>query len=136
MRLSIDEATDRSELVMMWVAVIATLLGISLAFAITLPIVRPLRKMAGLLDQLASEDPVERMPFFPEGRDEVNAMAGSVNTMINHKANFMDWWKATMREADACDRLETMMHDPQAAADRAGAEQELTESIQARKELL
>jgi methyl-accepting chemotaxis protein len=137
MRIRIDETTDRSELAMLWVTVVATLLGIFLAFAITLPIVRPLRKMAGLLDQLASEDPVEqRMPFFPEGRDEVNAMAGSVNTMMDHKANFMDWWKAAMRETDACERLTELMRTPGSTADRKDAEQELMRAILARKELL
>jgi methyl-accepting chemotaxis protein len=57
--------------------------------------------MAGLLDQVAYEEPIERIPTVPGGRDEVNAMAQSVNAMADHKAHFLDWWKSSMREAEA-----------------------------------
>ena len=134
-RASIDDSTTGSERAMFWVVAAATILGIFLAFAITLPIVRPLRKMAGLLDQLASEEPAERMAFFPEGRDEVNAMAGSVNAIADHKASFIRWWKATMTEADACARLEDLMNRPHSTADREEAEDDIRQSLRARQAL-
>ena len=135
-RKSVDDVTARNEQAMLWVVVLATLLGIFLAFAITVSIVRPLLRMAGLLDQLASEEPAERVPFFPGGRDEVNAMAGSVNAMADHKARFIDWWKATMREADACERLQQLVNSPDASAELSEAQVELRQSVAARKDLL
>ena len=78
----------------MWIVTIATLLGVMLAPAITLPIVQPLRAMAGLLGQLVSEEPTERIAYCADRTDAVNAMAGSVNTMADHKARFIAWWKA------------------------------------------
>ncbi len=135
-RLNVDRLTARNERAMLWVVVIATLLGVFLAFSITASIVRPLRRMAGLLDRLAAEEPTERVRFFPGGRDEVNLMAGSVNAMADHKAGFIAWWKATMREADACERLQELMQTPQAPAERAEAEEELQQALLARKELL
>jgi len=135
-RKSVEEITTRNERAMLWVVVLATLLGIFLAIAITVSIVRPLLRMAGLLDQLASEEPAERVPFFPGGRNEVNAMAGSVNAMADHKARFIDWWKATMREADACERLQELFNSPDAAVELQEAKAELRQSVAERKELL
>ena len=135
-RLNIDSLTARNEQAMLWVVVIATLLGVFLAFAITVSIVRPLRRMAGLLDRLAAEQPAERVPFYAGGRDEVNLMAGSVNDMADHKAGFIDWWKATMREADACERLQGLMRDSADSAQLVETETELRESIWAKEELL
>jgi methyl-accepting chemotaxis protein len=135
-RREIDEATSSNERAMFWVVSLATFLGIFLAIAITLPIVRPLRRMAGLLDELAAEEPVERMPFFPGGRDEVNAMAGSVNDMADHKAGFMSWWKTAMREVDSRERLQEIKKGPHSPAECAEAEDELRQSLRARNELL
>jgi HAMP domain-containing protein/CHASE3 domain sensor protein len=135
-RKSVDEVTARNEQVMLWVVVLATLLGIFLAFTITVSIVGPLLRMAGLLDQLASEEPAERVPFFSGGRDEVNAMAGSVNAMADHKARFIDWWKATMREADACGRLQELVKNQGGSAQLTEAKAELRQSVGARRELL
>jgi HAMP domain-containing protein len=135
-RKSVDEVTARNEQVMLWVVVLATLLGIFLTFTITASIVRPVLRMAGLLDQLASEEPPERVPFFPGGRDEINAMAGSVNAMADHKARFIGWWKATMSEADACERLQELLNSPDASAELSDARAELRQSVVARKELL
>jgi methyl-accepting chemotaxis protein len=55
--------------------------------------------MAGLLDQLTHENPVERVPTVPGGRDEINAMAISLNTLADHKATFFNWWRSSMQEA-------------------------------------
>jgi methyl-accepting chemotaxis protein len=135
-RQRVEEVTSRNEQAMLWVVVLATLLGVVLAVTITMSIVRPLLRMAGLLDQLAAEEPAERVPFFSGGRDEVNAMAGSVNAMADHKARFIDWWKATMREADACERLQELVSVSGDVAECTEARAELRESVGARKELL
>lgn len=135
-RRSIDESTTHSERVMFWIVVLATLLGILLAMAITYSIVHPLRKMSGLLDQIAAEEPAERIHFYPGGRDEVNAMAGSVNAIADHKARFIDWWKASMREADAYGSIETLINEPHSIELRQEAEDELRQAVKARTQLL
>ena len=56
--------------------------------------------------------------------------------MADHKADLIAWWKATMREVDACERLRELMQTPHSTADRPEAEDELRQSILARKELL
>jgi len=83
------------------VAAGATALGALLAFLITTRLVRPLRSMADLLDRLTRENPSERMPADPAGRDEVNAMAMALNTMADHKATFFKWWRTSTQEAIA-----------------------------------
>lgn len=136
MRDSIDESTARSEKVMFWIVALATLLGILLAIAITYTIAHPLRKMSGLLDQVAAEEPTERMHFYPEGRDEVNAMAGSVNAIADHKARFIAWWKASMREADAYANIQTLIGEPHPIELRQETEDELRQAVKARSQLL
>jgi methyl-accepting chemotaxis protein len=114
---------------MQWVAALATLLGVLSAVIIILSIARPLRRMAGLLDQVAYAEPIERIPTVPGGRDEVNAMAQSVNSMADHKANFLDWWKASMRETLA---NEQAVKQP----DSAEAQEEWEQARRAKQELL
>ena len=106
MAASINAASMENARLMLWIVALASFLGVFFAITITLRIVRPLRRMAGLLDQLAYEESTQRMPFVSGGRDEVNAMAESVNTMADHKAHFIAWWKTSMQEADACRKLE------------------------------
>ncbi len=101
----IQSASDAAAVTMLWVAALASLLGVVSAIVITLSIAGPLRRMAGLLDLVAYEQPVERIASIPGGRDEVNAMAESVNAMADHKAHFLAWWRASMREAEACEQL-------------------------------
>ncbi len=81
------------------IAACATALGILFAYLITTMIVRPVRDMAGLLDRLTYENPTERVPTAAGGRDEINDMAISLNTMADHKATFFNWWRASMQEA-------------------------------------
>ncbi|MEA3410781.1 MAG: hypothetical protein U9R74_04485 [Pseudomonadota bacterium] len=102
---------------MLWLAGLATLMGILSAVIITLSITRPLWRIAGFLDQLAFEEPIERIPTLPGGRDEVNAMAQSVNIMADHKARLVEWWKSSMRAAEAWEELEHSQRDRQAQAD-------------------
>ena len=135
-RQGVDEVTARNEQALLWVVVLASVLGVFLAVTITISIVRPLLRMAGLLDQLAAEEAAERVPFYPGGRDEVNAMAGSVNAMADHKARFIAWWKATMREADACDRLQELVQGDSKVVELSQAQLDLKESVAARRELL
>ena len=102
---------------MLGIVVVASLLGVFFAVFITTRISRPLRQMAALLDQLAYEDPVARAEFIAGGRDEVNAMAESVNTMADHRARFIEWWKGAMRENTACQKLgELLAAGPSAAS--------------------
>lgn len=84
------------------IAAIAPVLGLLLAVLITSRIVLPVRRMAGLLDRLTRENPSERIATDPAGRDEVNAMGIAVNTLLDHKARFFDWWRSSMQEAIAC----------------------------------
>jgi methyl-accepting chemotaxis protein len=79
----------------------ALVLGVVFTLFITGRIVRPVREMAGLLDRLTHESPSERIATHPGARDELDAMAESLNTMADHRANFMHWWMASMNEAVA-----------------------------------
>ena len=63
------------------------------AVLITLRIVRRVRLMAGLLDDLAYGSPTRRVPTVSNGRDEINAMGESLNALGDHRATFMGWWK-------------------------------------------
>jgi len=121
---------------MLWSVAIATLLGIFFAISITLRIVRPLRSMAGILDKLAYEEPGERLPFFPEGRDEVNLMAGSVNTMADNKSQFISWWKSSMQEATACGNLESVLTESTNNPVRRNAEKEFRNALSERHSLM
>jgi methyl-accepting chemotaxis protein len=106
-------------------AAAAAALGTLFAILITIRIVRPVRAMAGLLDRLTRENPTDRMPTDPHGRDEINAMAIAVNTMADHKATFSKWWRTSMQEAIALrDRNQAKVPD-----ERADAEHELQAAV-------
>ncbi|MCB1902864.1 MAG: HAMP domain-containing protein [Gammaproteobacteria bacterium] len=132
----IEASSAEKERLMLWLVALATLLGVLFAVSITLRIVRPLRSMAGILDRLAYEEPSERLPFYTDGRDEVNLMAGSVNTMADNKARLINWWKSTMREAAACENLEMTLNKMRDDPARAEAETEFRQALSARHELL
>ncbi len=109
----IHASSQNEAQLMLWVSLAATLLGIFFAVVITGRITRPLLHMAELLNRLAYEEPVERVPETPGGRDEVNAMAESVNTMADHRTRFLGWWKASIEEADARQQLHKATAEPQ-----------------------
>lgn len=136
MEREIRISSDKKERFMLWSVALATLLGIVFAVFITLQIVRPLRAMVGMLDRLAYEEPTERLPFYPDARDEVNAMAGSVNTMADNKARFIAWWKSSMAEAGACEGLESVLGKAADDPQRQEAEREFREALASRHELL
>ena len=86
---------------------LAVLLAVVLGTLITRLITRPLIQMAGFLDRLAFDAPVGRIPTVANSRNEVAAMAESVNRMADHKANMIAWWKSSLEEMEAeRDRLE------------------------------
>jgi methyl-accepting chemotaxis protein len=115
-----DDAADRARASLI-AAAIALALGTLFAVLITGRIVRPVDEMAGMLDRLTRENPTERMPTDPKGRDEINAMAIALNTMADHKATFFHWWRTSMQEAIALrDR-----HQAKDDEERADAEHEL-----------
>ncbi len=88
------EATSRADARnMLWMALLATALGVLFAVVITIQITRPLRHMMGLLRLVADEDPTERIATWPGARDEVNLMAESVNAIADHKRGLILWWK-------------------------------------------
>jgi HAMP domain-containing protein/CHASE3 domain sensor protein len=120
-RRQIAETSRESSRLNMLIAMCATLLGIFFAIAITSRIVRPVREMAGLLERLTHQTPKERIATVPGSRDEINAMAESVNTMADHRATFVNWWQASMDEAIALRDL----HEAQDLSTRNEAAEEL-----------
>jgi len=93
------------------VLVAASVLAIALAIFLTSRIVRPVRQMAGLLDDLAYGTPTSRVPVAAGGRDEVNAMGESLNALLDHRAAFLGWWKASMAELTALREVENAVTD-------------------------
>ncbi|NBD95985.1 MAG: hypothetical protein GVY11_05865 [Gammaproteobacteria bacterium] len=93
------------------IAAVTPLLGLVLALIITARIVRPVRRMVGLLDQLTREVPRERLDADPAGRDEINAMALALNTLADHRARFAEWWRSSMQAATACRDLSESASD-------------------------
>ena len=114
------------------VAGIAPILGFLLALFITARIVRPVHRMAALLDRLTRENPKERIDTDPAGRDEINAMAIAVNTMADHKARFSEWWRSSMQEAIASRDLSQAEADDE----RVEAALELSKATDAKLEQL
>jgi methyl-accepting chemotaxis protein len=97
----INQEAERNAAVMVWVVLLALVLGVLFAVLITRRITRPLLEMAGFLDRLAFEAPVGRIPAPPDSRDEVVAMAESVNRMADHKTSMIAWWKSSLEEMEA-----------------------------------
>ena len=97
-----SQASMRRGLIVVAAAIaLATLLSVMIARTI----VRPVRQMAGLLDDLAFGTPTGRVPTVAGGRDEINAMGESLNALMDHRANFLEWWKASMNEVTALRNL-------------------------------
>ena len=112
-------AADSRASIRLDLIVLACAIGLAIVFAtaITVRIVRPVRQMAGLLDDLAFGTPTTRVKVFAGGRDEINAMAESVNALIDHRATFLGWWKSSMDELSA--RLALESASTQEAQDEA-----------------
>lgn len=97
--------TQRQARLNLLVVLGAVALGILFTVLLTRRIVRPVLNMAGILDRLTHESPRDRISTVPGSRDEIDAMARSLNTLADHRANFMNWWKAAMDEARALRKL-------------------------------
>ena len=137
----INNSSLERERLMLWLVLSAIILGIYLALSITSKIVKPLRKMAILLQELTYVESIEHMPYQPEGRDEVNAMAGSLNVLTDHRKRFINWWKTSMSEVEACTQLENMLDNwsektPDSTAEMKQITDELTEVLKEKKNLL
>ena len=118
MSLEITETSSARARASLLAAAAAAALGTLFAVFIIIGIVRPVRGMAGLLDRLTRENPTDRVPTDPRGRDEINAMAIAVNTLADHKATFSKWWRSSMQEAIALrDRHQAKDADELAEAD-------------------
>ena len=137
----INNSSLERERLMLWLVISAILLGIYLALSITSKIVKPLRKMAILLQELTYVESIEHMPYQPEGRDEVNEMAGSLNVLADHRKRFINWWKTSMSEVEACTQLENTLDNwsektPESTAEMTQITDELTEVLKEKKNLL
>lgn len=130
MTAAIAERASTRAGVNLMIALGATLLGAVFAVMITSRIVRPVRKVAELLDRLTTETPRERIPTVPGARDEIDAMAASLNILVDHKATFVAWWRAAMREAVALRDL----HAADGTSECARAALELRSAVAARLE--
>ena len=107
----ITESSDASTRLSLIVVGCAIALGALLAVLITQRIVRRVRLMAGLLDDLAYGSPTTRVPTLSGGRDEINAMGESLNSLVDHRAIFMRWWKESMAEVNARHELASASSD-------------------------
>jgi len=107
--MQISELSVKRASLMFWMVIIAIILGFIFAFNITVHITRPLRKMAGVLESLTYSENLEKMPYQSGGRDEVNAMVGSLNILCDHRKSFIDWWKSSMRETETCQQLDNII---------------------------
>jgi HAMP domain-containing protein len=100
----ISTSAERARLSLL-IALGALVLGALFALLIVARIVRPVREMAGMLDVLTHQNPTERIPVDPQGRDEINAMGISLNTLADHQATYANWWRSSMHEAIALRNL-------------------------------
>ncbi|MBF0447546.1 MAG: HAMP domain-containing protein [Magnetococcales bacterium] len=92
----IHATTSANNRLMLWIVLVASMLGIILAWIITRRITRPLHQIGATLGQLSHEDPADRLPFFG-GRNELDAMAGAVNTLADHQKITNAWHRASYR---------------------------------------
>ncbi len=96
----INKASLQNAHLMLWIVAIASMMGIFFAWLITVRIRRPLHRIAGALGRLAHGDPANRIPHWGD-RDEVDAMAGAVNRMMDHTERLIKWSMVSMREDES-----------------------------------
>ena len=107
---------------MFWVIVSAVGLGIFFAYKITRHIVEPLHNMTAMLERLTYTDLVDPVHHVKGGRDEINVMAGYLNTLSEHRNRFVNWWKNAMQEANACEKMQKIITQEMLQDQAAGAE--------------
>jgi methyl-accepting chemotaxis protein len=133
----INRSVQAKAALLLWISIGAALIGLILALVVTRRITRSLLAMSNFLDQLAYEEPTERIATTPGARDELDAMAESVNRMADHKANLIAWWKRSMEEMQAArDELAARRSAPEADQTPAEAQTALVEAQRAKAELL
>jgi HAMP domain-containing protein len=126
---------------MFWVVVAAIALGIFFAIMITRHIVQPMRRMAVLLEQLTYTELVDPLPHVKGGRDEINGMAGYLNTLAEHRNRFIHWWESSMNEAEACKQLRQILQsadtqDATAAVEIDNLKADLLDALSTKKLLI
>jgi methyl-accepting chemotaxis protein len=97
---------------MMWVIVIAIGFGILFTIKITSLIVRPMREMATVLEKLTHTELISPIRHIEGGRDEVNHMAGFINTLVEQRNRFIRWWRNSMNQQEACSQLRSILERP------------------------
>lgn len=97
---TINANSQTNTRLMLIVAFVALLLGISFAVFITRYITHSLHRIGTVLSRMAHSDPTERVPV-TGGRDELDAMGAAVNTMSDHMERLIAWSMATIREDDS-----------------------------------
>lgn len=126
---------------MFWVVIVAIALGIFFAVMITRHIVQPMRRMAVLLEQLTYTELVDPLRHIQGGRDEINDMAGSLNTLAENRNRFIHWWESSMNEADACKQLQQILEsadkqDSAAAIEIDNVRADLLDALSSKKVLI
>lgn len=144
MTQQINSSTSEQVTIMSWIVFIAVVLGIYFAVTITRNIAKPLVKMANILEDLTHTELIQPVPFQKDGRDEVNAMAGSLNILAENRKHFIDWWKNSMNETEAYTQLESILqqlsHQPEqddpAISELKQLKKDLSELLEEKKILL
>jgi HAMP domain-containing protein len=134
-----EMAQQRTEW-MNWVILIAIALGVLFTIKITSQIVRPMQRMAELLEELTYTDLVRPVPHVEGGRDEVNAMAGYLNALAEQRNRFINWWKNSMDEVESYEQLKNIMEhaqtqDTDAAGEVVKIKHELLNALSIKKAL-
>jgi methyl-accepting chemotaxis protein len=97
---------------MMWVIALAIGFGILFTIKITSLIVRPMREMTAVLEKLTHTELITPIRHFEGGRDEVNHMAGFINTLVDQRNRFIRWWRNSMNQEEACSQLRSILQRP------------------------
>ncbi|MEO5342575.1 MAG: hypothetical protein H7842_04440 [Gammaproteobacteria bacterium SHHR-1] len=135
-----QRAAQRSEW-MAWLVALALGLGFWFALRLGLNIVRPLARMTQMLERLTYTELVRPLAHVPGGRDEVNQMAGYLNTLAQHRNRFINWWRQSMAEAEACTQLQRIMQlaeqeDSEAAGEIRALRPQLQQMLETKQRLL
>ncbi len=133
--LKAEQRTDWMHLLI----VLALALGVYFAIKITSHIVNSVRRMAAVLERLTFTEMVEAVPHVEGGRDEINEMAGYLNTLSEHRNRLVNWWKNSMTEADACRELQSVLEKLDYPGEESGEEAlkaELLDALAVKKRLI
>ena len=136
-KLRVEERT----LLMFWAIVAALGLGALFSIKTTRLIVNPIHKMTDVLETLTHTELVSPIRHIEGGRDEVNNMAGFINTLVEHRNKFINWWRNSMDQEEACSQLRAILkqdteYDPKAATEIAALRSELNNSLGEKKRLI